>query len=548
VRQRTTLFVRGACTQPACGTQEAVESDSRRSGGQPGRLVRNSLRAFTVVAGSRRSSSAIEKYAEKRGETRPVAEQPAVSRRAGHCSRPRLFSTAAAARPFRPAAAAPFPCRVSPAHPTVEGGGRASHKDGRAEAQPLLPLQAVGHDPAAPPMASELAAPAAELPLHGDVASEAELTDLFARHARLVLNFWAPWASPCVQMNSVFDALATVSAAVDAHAAAAVPRFVRVPAEELPAVAAEHRVSSVPTFVLVHAGRVVGRVEGANPPLLAEKVAWLAAASVADLEKAALVEVTQEDQVMLFMKGSPDSPSCGFSRQIVDVLRRSGIVFGHRDILKDPEVREGLKKLHNWPTYPQLYARGRLVGGLDIVRELADREQLVAELAREEGDSLPVAGNPGSTSEPAAAPVRSGAGADVAATAYASTAAAAPTPAANGTNRPAATVTAQQPPTEELNERLRELVKRSRVMLFMKGSPDAPQCGFSKRIVSLLRQHDVAFDAFDILADAAVRQGLKDLFKWPTYPQLYSDGELIGGLDIVQGLVEDGALRDELST
>lgn len=92
---------------------------------------------------------------------------------------------------------------------------------------------------------------------------------------------------------------------------------------------------------------------------------------------------------------------------------------------------------------------------------------------------------------------------------------------------------AQQESKEELNSRLGELVKAAPVMLFMKGTPSAPQCGFSRQTVSLLREKGVRYGFFNILADDDVRQGLKEFSEWPTFPQVYCDGELVGGLDIV---------------
>lgn len=86
---------------------------------------------------------------------------------------------------------------------------------------------------------------------------------------------------------------------------------------------------------------------------------------------------------------------------------------------------------------------------------------------------------------------------------------------------------------EELNARLAELVKAAPVMLFMKGTPSAPQCGFSRQTVSMLREKGVRYGFFNILADDEVRQGLKEFSDWPTFPQVYVGGELVGGLDIV---------------
>lgn len=93
------------------------------------------------------------------------------------------------------------------------------------------------------------------------------------------------------------------------------------------------------------------------------------------------------------------------------------------------------------------------------------------------------------------------------------------------------------PPAEEhLNDRLSDLVKAAPVMLFMKGTPSAPQCGFSRQTVSVLREKGVRYGFFNILADDEVRQGLKAYSDWPTFPQVYVGGELVGGLDIVSAV------------
>ena len=71
-----------------------------------------------------------------------------------------------------------------------------------------------------------------------------------------------------------------------------------------------------------------------------------------------------------------------------------------------------------------------------------------------------------------------------------------------------------------------------------------PRCGFSRKAVALLREHKIKFDSFDILSDNEVRQGLKKFSNWPTYPQLYVDGKLVGGLDILKEMAEDGELEE----
>lgn len=74
--------------------------------------------------------------------------------------------------------------------------------------------------------------------------------------------------------------------------------------------------------------------------------------------------------VVLFMKGTPDFPQCGFSAQTVSALRQCGAEFAHVNIFEDPELRDALKRYSSWPTYPQLYINGELVGGCDIALEM----------------------------------------------------------------------------------------------------------------------------------------------------------------------------------
>lgn len=80
--------------------------------------------------------------------------------------------------------------------------------------------------------------------------------------------------------------------------------------------------------------------------------------------------------VVLFMKGTPDFPQCGFSSQVVSALRASGAGFHSVNIFEDPELRDALKKFSNWPTYPQLYVNGELVGGCDIVIDMYRKGEL----------------------------------------------------------------------------------------------------------------------------------------------------------------------------
>jgi monothiol glutaredoxin len=98
----------------------------------------------------------------------------------------------------------------------------------------------------------------------------------------------------------------------------------------------------------------------------------------------------------------------------------------------------------------------------------------------------------------------------------------------------------------ELQQRIVGLLASSRVVLFMKGDPQAPQCGFSARAVAVLQDLDIEFAAVDVLADGAIRDGIKEFGQWPTIPQLYVDGQLIGGSDIVEQMAHSGELHAAL--
>ena len=102
--------------------------------------------------------------------------------------------------------------------------------------------------------------------------------------------------------------------------------------------------------------------------------------------------------------------------------------------------------------------------------------------------------------------------------------------------------------TEPLRKRIADTIAKGRVMLFMKGNPAMPQCGFSAAVVGVLKEEGVEFASYNILADSDLREGLKEYSSWPTYPQLYVDGKLVGGADIVRDLNERGELAKLLAS
>ena len=98
----------------------------------------------------------------------------------------------------------------------------------------------------------------------------------------------------------------------------------------------------------------------------------------------------------------------------------------------------------------------------------------------------------------------------------------------------------------EIKEKIKNLIKENDVCLFMKGTPDSPQCGFSMAVSNVLKHLEVNFEGINVLEDEQLRQGIKDYSDWPTIPQLYIKEEFVGGCDIVKEMFEKGELKDLL--
>ncbi|XP_060191770.1 monothiol glutaredoxin-S17 [Lycium barbarum] len=369
-----------------------------------------------------------------------------------------------------------------------------------------------------------------------EVQSKAELDKIVGDGSPAILHFWASWCEASKHMDQVFSQLSTDFP----HA-----HFLRVEAEEQPEISEQHSVSAVPYFVFFKEGNAVDTLEGADPSSLANKVAKIAGsitpgdpAAPASLGMAAgptVLETVQElarengapqkvsssgvddrltkrlqqlvasHPIILFMKGTPEEPQCGFSQKVVDILKKEKVKFGSFDILTDNEVREGLKKFSNWPTYPQLYCKGELLGGCDIVITMHDSGELT-EVFKDHGVGISdtLEAKPNKTAGPSGL-------------------------------------------SAALTTRLAGLINSSPVMLFMKGTADEPRCGFSRKVVDILKQEKVELETFDILTDDEVRQGLKVYSNWSSYPQLYIKGELIGGSDIVLEMQKSGELKKVLA-
>ncbi|HKI61207.1 MAG TPA: Grx4 family monothiol glutaredoxin [Mariprofundaceae bacterium] len=101
--------------------------------------------------------------------------------------------------------------------------------------------------------------------------------------------------------------------------------------------------------------------------------------------------------------------------------------------------------------------------------------------------------------------------------------------------------------SDAILKQIEKVVQDNDIVLFMKGTPEFPQCGFSQRVSAILAEHGVPFASVNVLLDDAVRQGIKDFSDWPTIPQLYVKGEFIGGCDIVSEMQASGELTELLA-
>lgn len=235
-----------------------------------------------------------------------------------------------------------------------------------------------------------------------EISSKEQFSELTTVKDKLIaLYFHTPWASPCFQMNQVVKTLADS----EQHQSTT---FLSINADNFPEVSDLFDITAVPYFVLIKNGTILKEFSGADPKEFAnalESVGSSAnsatttdstpststeAVAVNEETPAQLADrlkkLTTAANIMLFMKGTPSAPQCGFSRQMVAILREHQVRFGFFDILKDDLVRQGLKEFSDWPTFPQLYVNGEFQGGLDIIKENLSEDPQFFEHAIEQGN------------------------------------------------------------------------------------------------------------------------------------------------------------------
>lgn len=190
--------------------------------------------------------------------------------------------------------------------------------------------------------------------------------------------FSAEWADQCKQILAVMSEMAKQTPFGGLQ-------FLDVPAEDLSEVSLKHQIDAVPTVIFFKAGKAVDRIDGVDVAALTAKCRKFAGAGDTTVESGDSLEdrlkaLINRSNVMIFMKGDRNTPRCGFSKQLIGIINETGVQYDTFDILTDEEVRQGLKVFSDWPTYPQVYVKGELIGGLDIIKELLTAGELNATL------------------------------------------------------------------------------------------------------------------------------------------------------------------------
>lgn len=244
-----------------------------------------------------------------------------------------------------------------------------------------------------------------------EISKKEQFSELTSVNDKLIaLYFHTPWASPCIQMNKVISTLAD---SVQYKSTT----FLSINADNFPEISDLFDITAVPYFVLIKNGTILKELTGADPKEFVNALEYFGdsndsaattgatttttqSPTVTSSSNAPTPSIQQEETpeqlnarleklttaapIMLFMKGTPSAPQCGFSRQMVAILREHQVRFGFFDILKDDSIRQGLKAFSDWPTFPQLYIGGDFQGGLDIIKENLSEDDLFFEHALEE--------------------------------------------------------------------------------------------------------------------------------------------------------------------
>lgn len=355
---------------------------------------------------------------------------------------------------------------------------------------------------------------------------------------------------------------------------------------------------SLPHVVIINSNKqVLQTIEDVDPSSIFEGVESQAELFQQnyELEKAKMFakieKLLRDNGVVSFINGTPQTPKCNISKELITLLSEQQIKYHSIDVLNDSDNIQGwIKEFCGQTTLPLLFAKGKLLGGLDTLKEtitqgkvkevfpencLVGDPQTQADSVLKEArlvlvvtrdlDTTPDQTNTSGKVESAlqlqgllfrtyesdkAPQVRDNLTArgsqgqlpilfyDGAVLAEGSKL----LELADGEGFK--TLVDANLFREDTVSRIKKILNQSPVMIFIKGTPDYPECGFSRKFLAIMDTFKIDFGYFNILSDNLIRQGLKEYSNWKTYPQFYINAELIGGLDIIKELIEEGEFKD----
>ncbi|CDW76674.1 monothiol glutaredoxin-s17-like [Stylonychia lemnae] len=404
----------------------------------------------------------------------------------------------------------------------------------------------------------------------------------------IALLFWADWHQPCHQLRDQFQEMIKVYKEV---------RFTWCNSDECQDLIDKFNVNEVPTLALIHPHKMNPEViQNPSPDQLNSVIEtqnefyqkWFEEEKLKAFRE--IDDMVKNNPFFAFIKGSPEQPKCKFTRRLVEMFGKSQYKYKSFDILSDERIRQWLKFYSNWPTFPQIFLEGSFVGGVDIVTELIEGgefEEMVPKvckalppleefqvllnehkvLALIQGSAdVPQGENSQNlvnllksigvkyvaidlTQKEALAKALQEQGFNGSPTLYVNSQCLGDLDKLNQlhSDNKLVDLIPSENRVETLESRIVRIINQEKVMVFIKGPASSPYCGFSQRIVKTLNKYEgVKYGHFDILSDDTVREGLKKYSNWPTYPQLYVNGQLVGGIDIVEELDQENELDEVL--
>lgn len=306
-------------------------------------------------------------------------------------------------------------------------------------------------------------------------------------------------------------------------------------------------------------------------------------------------QLLKDKPVMLFIKGTPENPECGFTEQILQALESQGVEYSSYNVMAQggEDMRNWIKEYSKWPTIPQLFINGKIVGGVDKLKELIANNEFLSMVPKEALKSSNLGADKFTeitSKDIVVLFVNSDfenfeeqaencnyckislqlkglrfkvvdVHGDRKLESYVKTFVNSPKFKFPVLVHNKSLVSFGDELMEKIEssdfkdvfdaslfrtdimEQIKTLINSSPVMIFIKGSPEEPKCGFTSQLLTILDDLKVKYSHFDILQDQLVREKLKEYSDWKTYPQVYVKGELVGGLDVIKEMIEEGEFQ-----